>query len=566
VALTALVLAVYWPAISFGYVNYDDPWYVVNNPQVRNGLSWDAVGWALTTTSVRNWHPMTWLSFMLDSSVLGDHPAGHHAVNIALHAANVLLLFGLLKMMTGMYWRSLLAAALLAGHPIHVESVAWISERKDVLSLFFALLAMIAYVRFVRRGAWWQFGLAMACFALGLMVKPMVLTLPALLLLLDVWPLERIKHPWLSPAFWRETGSLLFEKLPFFALSAISAAMTIRVQGVGHLPDGVAVPLAQRLANVVVSYVLYLEDLFWPTGLAALYPNLDRIGRNMWQPWQVAAAGTALLFITMLVLMAFRRRPQLAIGWFWYLGTMTPVIGFVPIGRQAMADRFAYMPFIGLYVMLAWIIADLVQRFARPVRAPIVACVLLAIAWLAVAAHRQVWVWKDSRTLFQHALDVTRDNWIMHINMARVLETEGDRDGAIREYETALTIFPDGAWVRGDYGLLLSRAGRPDEAEQSLRRAVADGPRHVPSYYNLGMVLMKRNQSEEGLEWFRRAIEVNPAHPDARMMLAVTLSQHGQPEEAVRQMEEALRLRPDKAPHWQPMLDAMKQGKSVPYP
>jgi Flp pilus assembly protein TadD len=562
-ALVAATLAVYWPTFTFGYVDYDDGQYARDNPWVQQGLTFDGVAWAFGTFQASNWHPLTWLSLMLDVSVLGNNAPGHHIVNVALHTMNVLLLFTVLRQLagTGALWRSALTAGMLAVHPIHVESVAWISERKDVLSLLFWLLAMQSHASYARRGGAWRMIRTIAMFALGLLAKPMVVTLPLILILLDIWPLGRIIGAGLSAAFWKRLGWLVIEKAPMFMLSAGAGLVTIAAQQIGVHSMGMLVPLSERIENAAVSYVQYLRLLIWPVDLAALYPNLARIGQDMWRTWQWGAAAAALVGATTLAVLALRRLPYLTIGWLWYLVALLPTIGIIQVGSQAMADRYAYIPFVGLYLAGAWTAASVAMSRPRGLRvACIMGCVAVLVTW-GILAHRQVWTWRSSRTLFQQALAVTRDNWLMHVNMSDLLIVEGNRSGAIAEIQRALAIYPQCSWLRASLGLRLHQQNRWHEAEHELRRLVRDDPTYAPGHATLGALLVERSREREGLECLRRSVELDPSVPETRMVLARALLRLGDHENAQRQVDEAMRLQPDKAALWRAMLDSMQRDE-----
>src|SRR6059036_456916 len=382
-------LAVFAPALRHGFVNYDDPEYVTENPRVRAGLSWAGLGWAFAAPHAANWHPLTWLSHMLDAQLFGLAPAGHHATSVLLHATSAALLFEVLAGMTGTPWRSAFVAAVFALHPLRVESVAWVSERKDVLAGFFWMLALAAYARYARRRGAADYVLVVAAFVLGLLAKPMVVTLPLVLLLLDVWPLRR---PW--------TIALVWEKLPLVLLAAAASALTVVAQrGAGAMASLESLPLAARMAEAVVAFRAYLEKTFWPARLAVFYPHRPLpIG-------EVAASCVVLLVVSALAIRERRRRPWLLVGWLWYLVALLPVVGLVKVGEQAMADRFSYLPQIGVLLMIAWAAAD-----AGGSRAVASAGGVVALAACVALTARQLDIWRDSVSLFAHASAVSRDN------------------------------------------------------------------------------------------------------------------------------------------------------------
>lgn len=564
--LVVVVLAIYWPSLNFGYVDFDDPEYVSENRHVQTGLTIRGVWWALTTGEVSNWHPATWVSLMLDTTVLGNNPRGHHAVNIALHALNALVLLGLLIRLTGSKWRSVMVAGLFAAHPMHVESVAWISERKDVLSLLLWLLTIRAYAGYVEHRSTARYLAVAALMLLSLMCKPMAVTMPGILLLLDFWPLHRLDDalPTIGARF-RRVMALVVEKLPLLAISIASAMTTMYVQlGQSALEERTWLTLGQRLQSVPLAYVSYLSKLFWPVDLAVLYPNPALAPGFHWPPWQVAGATSLLAFITVAGVLLRKRMPYLLMGWMWYLLTMVPVIGFVQIGRHFVADRYAYIPFIGLYLALVWLAADAISSLHRRGAAVAAgACAIAIVATLATAAHRQVNVWRDSVTLFSHAIAVTRDNWLMHNNLAGVLEVAGQRELALAHINQAAEICNDCVWVLEARGEMLYRAGQLFAAQTALESALQLDPGRARTHAALGLVLLDRGRFDLALEHLRRAVEEQPADGEWRMRLAAGLLRAGQPDQAYESMLEAMRLRPDRRELWQPLLDSINRARSA---
>jgi tetratricopeptide (TPR) repeat protein len=426
-ALALLTLAAYLPTLHNGFVNLDDGLYVTGNSHVQAGITRASVAWALTANVANNWHPLTLLSHLLDCQLFGLDAAGHHATSLLLHLANVLLLFAVLRQLTGAVWRSAAVAALFAVHPAHVESVAWVAERKDVLSALFWLLAMGAYGRYARRPALGRYLWVVLAMALGLAAKPMVVTLPFALLLLDVWPLERLGLGW---------RRLAMEKLPLLALSAASSLVTLRYQRTSLAPLGLD-PWSLRLANAAVSYAAYLGKLLLPGNLAVFYPIPLAI-----PAWKVAGAAALLAVITTLAVRSARKSPWLLVGWLWFLGTLVPVIGLVQVGRQAMADRYTYIPSIGLFVAIVWGIAELIGE-RRIVSTTILAmAVAAAIALLAMGTWMQIGYWRDSVALYRHALAVTRDNYVAHVGLAKALTARRNWTGAAEQYRAALALRP----------------------------------------------------------------------------------------------------------------------------
>ncbi len=481
--LTLVTLAVYWQVQGHAFVTFDDYQYVVENPHVRHGLTLHGVVWAFTTGYASNWHPLTWLSHMLDCTLYGLNPKGHHFNNLLLHVANALLLFWVLRRMTAALWRSAFVAALFALHPLHVESVAWVAERKDLLSTLFWMMTMGAYVLYVERPGVGRYLSTLLLFALGLMAKPMLVTLPFVLLLLDYWPLGR-RHQ--SPLW------LIREKLPFLAFTTISSLITFSVQKNWGSVIFI-LPLKDRIANTLVSYVTYIGKMIWPANLACLYPHpLDTL-----PTWQVVGSLLLLLSISILVVRARGRRPYLPVGWFWYLGTLVPVIGLVQVGPQAMADRYTYVPLIGLFLMIAWTAAETgYKRSALRISL----CAGILIPFLAVGSWLQVRSWRTSLTLFEHALAVTRDNLIAHNNLGNIFARQGRFKEARYHLSEALRLNPDHAASHNNLGGVLMQQGQFQEAIAHLSKAVQIDPEMQAAHYNLGIALQRMTERrKEGL-------------------------------------------------------------------
>ena len=488
--LFVTVLAVFGPLRHAGFVNYDDPAYVYDNPHVTQGVTWGGVQWALATFDSANWHPLTWLSHMLDVEVFGLDPGAHHGVSVFLHALNAVLLFSFLVRATRAPWPSAFAAALFAVHPLHVESVAWISERKDVLSTFFWLLALHAYLGWVgrHRAAW--YGSVLALLVAGLAAKPMVVTLPFVLLLLDLWPLGRTR--WAPPAAGGESTAvplarLVGEKLPLFAVVAAACVVTLAAQRAGGAVVGVReLPMSARLMNAVGAYVWYLEKAVWPTGLAVFYPHsyagAGSAGYGWWGSLGVLLGATAL------VLWQSTRRPYLLVGWLWYLGTLVPVIGLVQVGIQAAADRYSYVPLIGPFVAIAFAAAEVAAKAGwRRVTVTLAAAASL-LACVAVT-RSQIPYWQGARALATRAIVVSPSSFTMHFNLAVALEGEGDLTGARRHYEEAIRIQPSLADAYRNLAVLLAEMGEPAEALRVHRAAIRAVPGDVGLVNNLAWLL-----------------------------------------------------------------------------
>jgi tetratricopeptide (TPR) repeat protein len=535
-ALVGATLLVYGRAVRFDFVSWDDPVYVTRNEVVRRGLTIPGVVWAFTTGEVANWHPLVTVSHMLDCQLFGLEPGGHHATNIALHAVNAVILFNVLATLTSAAWASAWVAALFAVHPSNVEAVAWVSARKDVLSAFFGFLSIAAYGAYARRGGIVRYLATAVLFALGLMAKPMLVTLPILLLLLDYWPLARVRER--TPVL-----RLALEKLPLLALSAASAILTLTVQqrpGTMETLDPIPFPL--RLANAAVSYVRYVGKLVWPTHMAVLYPHPNLPGGTPWTPWQIGGAVALLVVLTLAVL--WSRRPPLLVGWLWYLVALLPVLGIVSFGFEAMADRFAYIPLIGLFIVTAWVGTPLVARWRR-------AGVVLAIGILVALMGRsavQLGFWRDSLTLYTHSLDVAPSPPILHYNLANVLEARGQSNEAIRHYREATRLQPRYSEAFNNLGVALLGRNRLDEAIQSYREAIRVRPDNEQAHNNLGRAYEVQGRLDDAMVAYGHAVELRPSYVLALTNLGRVLQMRGRLDEAIARYSEALRFDPGFAP------------------
>jgi tetratricopeptide (TPR) repeat protein len=557
--LAALTAAVYAGVRGHDFVNLDDDVYVTNNPPVQAGLTGAGLRWAWTTLYAGYWQPLTWMSLQLDVTLFGKWAGGFHLTNLALHIANVVLLFALLTNMTGAVWRSAFAAALFALHPLHVESVAWVTERKDVLSTFFLFLTLGAYLAWVRRPHLGRYLLVAALLALGLMAKPMLVTAPCLLLLLDYWPLGRLRIGTGARAGGSRLniGSAVWEKLPLFAVAAVFGTLTAYAQRrVGAVASLEMLPLSYRVSNAPVAYVRYLGKMLWPADLAAYYPHPEG-SLPLWQP---VAAGLLLLGVTALVLWQGRRRPYLPVGWLWFVGSLFPVSGVLQAGAQALADRFAYIPNIGLYLIAAWGLHDLLasRRYAPALGGALAAA---ALAVCAVLTVRQVGYWRDSETLWRHTLAVTGDNAIAHNNLGGHLvqqgmngEAEGRKAEAIRKYEEAAGHFARATEVRpllssGHYNLaeVYFRLDRLAEAARHYRLALEADPRMSNAqraHHKLGLILLGRGELNEARGHFARAVQLDPSMTDAHGNLGLVALRQGRPEDAALHGSDVVRARP----------------------
>lgn len=542
--LIAATVLVYAQVRTHGFLTHDDPEYVTANAHVMAGLTTSGAAWALTTGHDANWFPLTWVSHMADVQAFGLNAGAHHLDSVALHVLSAVLLFFLFRRMTGARWPSALVACLFALHPLHVESVAWVAERKDVLSGLFWMLTLWAYVAYVERPGRGRYALVLAAFGLGLMAKSMIVTLPFVLLLLDWWPLGR----WSAASGRRNAATALVplvrEKLPLLALSAAVSIVTFFVQrSAGAVASVDAVPLADRLANAVVSYVVYLRDLIWPAGLTIFYP-LRPVETSA-----VIAAGAIIVAISALVVRAAGRRPYLAVGWFWYLGTLVPVIGLIQVGSQSHADRYTYIPSIGITVAAAWGLAEIASRWPR-YRMFVAGLAGAACVAAAVTTWRQLPYWQNSESLFEHALEVTGDNDVAQFNLGLVRRSEGRLDEALAHYERAVKIRPAYAEAQNNIAEILIANNQMADALPHLAEALQLRPDLVDANVNLGIARAAIGQLDAAEAAFRSAVRLAPDNVPALEGLGTTLSQLGRPDEGIPFLADAARLEPGQpAPH-----------------
>ena len=573
ILLTALAYA---QAAYLDFAYFDDPQYVTTNVFVQGGLTWDDVIWAFTTGEQSNWHPLTWLSHMVDCEMFGIvQPGGHHVVNVAFHLANTVLLYLILESMTGATWQSAMVALLFGVHPAHVESVAWVAERKDVLSTLLGLLTLRAYVTYVRQPSLLRYGAVAGLLGLGLLTKPMLVTLPCVFLLLDYWPLDRMRPqsfaeeeskrsrknrkeavPRSAVAGEAESSSeaiswdavrwLVLEKLPLMAIVVTSSVITFLVQRAGGSVAALGVlPLDDRILNALISYARYVKKAVWPANLAAFYPRPDSVDFL-----QAMIAAAVLVAISVgVVLLARRGFRYLPVGWFWFLGTLVPVIGLVQVGDQAMADRYTYIPYIGLFIALVWGATDALTHW-RQERLALWVLAVMSIINCLVLTSAQLIYWRNTEGLMRRIIEVSPDCAVAYNNLAVYLWENGREDEAMEHWRTAIRVGPQAPDAWGNYGTALRCRGRPKEAEPLLRTAIKLKPFGINAHNNLGMTLWDLNKREEAVGEMREAIRLDPANVDARRNLAMFLNDLGQYEEARTNLREALRLRPNDASTW----------------
>jgi len=561
--LALVTLATFWPVLNHDFVRYDDDKYITENTHVKNGISLRSTYWAFTSPHFHNWHPLASLSQMLDCQLFGLKPFGHHLTSLLIHTLNVLLVFWVLKMLTGTVGRSAFVAAVFALHPLQVESVAWLAERKNVLSTFFWMLTLAAYVRYARHPSVRRYLLLFGVFCLGLMAKPAVVALPFVLFLLDFWPLDRLQLAGSSRvedlsgsgpvqascrqvSLWRLIG----EKIPLLVPAAFVGAITYIIQQSGGLVSRFqTVAPGHRVANAIISYVTYIEKMIWPSRLAVFYPHPG----GSFSMARLVISASILVLISGCIVYATRRRRYLAVGWLWYLGILVPVIGLVQVGAQARADRYMYVSMIGLLIIVAWGLNDLVAKW----RYRSVVLALLAIAMVsgaAVCTRLQLRHWQNSVTLFEYTLSVTRNNYVMHNNYANLLRDAGRPDEAIRHYLRCLELRDDSAEAHNNLGNALAAKGQMDQAIVHYRRAIELSEKqklksHPPSglaeaHYNLANVLRMKGQLQQALEHYSEALKLRPDNIDTFQGLGLTLAAMKRFDEAIAQYNKMLELQP----------------------
>ncbi|MCX5849423.1 MAG: tetratricopeptide repeat protein [Deltaproteobacteria bacterium] len=528
IVLTIVTFAVFWQVNQYNFINIDDNLYVTQNSHIQSGITLDGFRWAFCTRYADLWNPLVWLSFMFDYQLFGLNAGGYHVTNLILHILSTLLLFWLFCRMTGAIWKSAFVATLFALHPLHVESVAWIAERKDVLSAFFWILTLCLYVYYTEKQAIRRYLLVLFFFTCALLSKPMVVTLPVIMILLDYWPLGRFESKKDNLILWQ-----LKEKIPFFVLSAVFSIITIYAQ---HDPSGKVFPLGSRIANSPVSFVTYLEKTFWPHDLAVFYPFSDQL-----PVWQVLGAILLILVVSATVIAAVKRLPYLLTGWFWYAITILPVIGIVQIGNHSMADRYTYLPLIGISIILAWGIPHLFPR--EDMRKNILFPAGIAVlAILSVITWQQCSYWKNDTTLFGHALQVTKDNYLAHGSLGPALFKEGKTEEAIDHYNKAIRIMPDYVEPYNNRGAAYAQLGQYQQAIEDYNHAIRIRPDYIPPYNNRGAAYARLGQHQRAIEDYNHAIRLKPEGADAYHNRGLAYSQLGQYQLAINDLNKAISL------------------------
>jgi len=550
--LSMVVLISYWGVVENDFIGFDDPYYVTENPQVQQGLNRETAVWAFTTSHASNWHPLTWISLMLDRQFFGMNAAGYHWTSVILHLLGGLLLFLGLSRMTALPWPSGLVAALFLIHPLHVESVAWVSERKDVLSGLFWMLGIWCYARYAERPGLVRYLWVVLSFVSCLLSKPMGVTFPFVLLLLDWWPLGRVvggKASWVC---------LVGEKIPLFLLSAAGSLITFLIQKENHaMPPLSAMPLGDRLANATMSYAAYLGKTFWPAGLSIFYPyhGFPTFGHLIF-------ALALLILITGVSVIFLKHRPYLLVGWLWYFGTLVPVIGLVQVGAQAMADRYTYLPLVGVFIMVVWSFKALLDGClaCRAIWGFVSAGILIVLIFLT---QIQVSYWKDTPTLFGRALRSTERNFMAHQVLAEWMVRAGDPTGAENHYREAIRIKPVFTSAYNHLGHLLMTQGKQDEAGRLLEKALQIDPTYAPAMRNLGDVRMRQGRSEEAIPLYRKALLHGDEDHELLNNYGVALFLKGEKKEAVLKIREALRLKPDYAEARDNLRKILEKGDAL---
>ena len=569
ILLVSVTFGMYYQTSGHDYINYDDPKYIINNQHVNSGLTDKNIAWAFTSIHASNWHPVTWLSHIFDTELFGLDPKGPHVVNVVFHLLNTLLLYLFLVVTTKSHWKSSFVAALFALHPLHVESVAWIAERKDVLSAFFFFITLNLYVLYVNRPSKSTYLLTFIAFSMGLMSKPMIVTLPFILLLMDYWPLQRLSFPIKDKHITSITETnnkkqltvkIITEKLPFLALSVISSVITVYAQSSGGAIAKIKfVPVAFRCLNAMVAYANYIFKMIWPLHLSVIYPLPDTIPLT-----SGLAAGLVLAVISTISLRMGGRHPYLIVGWLWYIGMLVPVIGLVQVGRQAMADRYTYLPLTGLFIMAAWGIPSLLQNWRhRNISLSILSLLLLSM--YSLFTWFQLGYWKDSVTLFQHATQAIPNNYVAY-NLLGSTYTQSDMlDQAILSFSEVLRIYPEDEEAISGIGIALAKKGDLAGAASYFKKAVNLEPNSAECHSNLGFALSQQGQKADGIRHLLEAIRLQPGSPknaEIHFHVATSFAALGKIDQSADHFSRAIQIKPDFVEaHYNLGVALAKEGK-----
>jgi len=547
--LAVLTFSTYAQVRFFSFVNYDDPCYITQNPNVEEGLSSESLSWSFTTNHCANWNPLTWISYLFDIQLFGINSGMLHLTNVFLHIANATILFIALRIMTGKLWQCAYIAALFALHPLHVESVAWISERKDVLSTFFWMMTMLSYAWYVRRPYYqegasiFRYVLVLLCFLLGLMSKPMLVTLPFVLLLLDYWPLNRFQEQFSGDVGKAHKFSiiraLIWEKVPLFILAITISVATFIIQkdwkAVASIND---LPIYVRFSNALISYTTYLVKMIWPFALAVIYPHPGKV-----LGWQFAGSLLTVACVSLMAFKAARQAPFFIVGWLWYIGTLIPVIGIVQVGAQALADRYTYIPLIGVFIIIAWGVPALVpnRRFYRSI---ISLCAVVIIALFTSTTWLQIKTWANSETLFEHAIETTPNNFLAHNYLADSLEKKGDLQAALHHYAEALRIKPDYELFNKNTGGALVADGKLHEAMEYFSSMLQKNPNSKNAHNGLGLILFRQGKVSEAISHYSEALKIDPLYANAHNNMGLAFFKIGKNKKAIHHFREAIKIRP----------------------
>jgi len=521
IILSVTTLSVYWRTGTSEFINFDDDQYVYENSYIQNGLKLESVRWAMTATYAANWHPVTWLSHMADVQLYGMNPRGHHLTNVIIHTVSSLLLLFLLYRCTGSFWQSSFVAALFALHPLHVQSVAWVAERKDVLSAFFCFLTLLLYCNYTAKKSAALYVVTLLAFLFGLMTKPMLVTLPLVMLLMDFWPLNRYRFEGEEFRKLSATAlSLVKEKIPFFACSLFSSIITVYAQNTGSAIRSIEeLSYTLRIENALTAYIKYIVMTFWPNDLAILYPVSTTI-----PSWQVIGSLLVLLLFSVVSVRCWRRYPYIPVGWFWFLITLLPVIGLIQVGAQSIADRYTYIPLIGIFIVTAWGATDLTStlQYRKEILALITGVVIItstAVTW------QQLGYWQDSISLYRQALKVTSGNSLINFNLALALEKKGKTELAIQEYRNTLQINPNYSEAHTNLGAVLFLKGDIDQAMHEYQEGIRINPNDMQAHNNLGIALARKGNVDAAIREYQEALRINPNYAKARKNLYIALTQ-----------------------------------------